>query len=222
MSGLHIDSVSKHFGLRPILNDVFISCNVGDIIGLLGRNGSGKSTLMKIIFGSLDADYKYVRIDEKVIKNITDNRDLLQYLPQHSFLPTNVSIKRIISTLCNLEEALLLFKIDLIRPFLGNRSSELSGGELRLIESLILIYAKSKYVLLDEPFSGLAPLHVEIIKEHIKFMSRKKGFIITDHDYANVLKVSTSLILLQDGKTRKIDHPDQLVEYSYLPATAHL
>jgi lipopolysaccharide export system ATP-binding protein len=63
MSGLHVDSVRKDFGIRRVLNDVFLSCEVGEIVGLLGRNGSGKSSLLKIVFGSCAADYKFVSID---------------------------------------------------------------------------------------------------------------------------------------------------------------
>jgi ABC-type multidrug transport system ATPase subunit len=87
MSGLHADSVRKQIGNKQILNDVFISCKPGQIVGLLGRNGSGKSTLLKIIFGSLNADNKYVAVDGKKIDSLFDNRNLINYLPQDNCLP---------------------------------------------------------------------------------------------------------------------------------------
>ena len=55
---LEIDSIQKKFDLKSILSDVYLKCETGDILGLLGRNGSGKSTLMQIIFGVLKADFK--------------------------------------------------------------------------------------------------------------------------------------------------------------------
>jgi ABC-type multidrug transport system ATPase subunit len=58
---MQVDSVMKAFGTKQVLTDVFLTCDQGEIIGLLGRNGSGKSTLLKIIFGSLAADQKFVK-----------------------------------------------------------------------------------------------------------------------------------------------------------------
>ena len=93
MSVLYVDSVAKDFGLRQVLSDIFIICKQGDIIGLLGRNGSGKSTLLKIIFGALKADHKFVKVNDKQVKSLYDNRNLIQYLPQDSFLPTHITMR---------------------------------------------------------------------------------------------------------------------------------
>ena len=205
MSGLYVDSVTKDFGLRQILSDVFITCKQGEIIGLLGRNGSGKSTLLKIIFGALKADHKFVKVDDKYISSLYDSRNLIQYLPQDSFLPTHIPIKKIISIFCEREQAAQLFEMELIKPFLRQRNNDLSGGEKRLIEIFILLYSKAKYVFLDEPFNGLAPLHIEIIKDKIRELAPEKGFVISDHDYNNDLDISTSIILLHDGETKKIN-----------------
>ncbi len=220
MSGLHVDSVVKDFGLRQVLSDVFISCKPGEIIGLLGRNGSGKSTLLKIIFGVLKANQKFVKVDDKQIRSLYDNRNLIQYLPQDSFLPTNISIRKIISIFCGLEQSVLLFEMELIKPFLDQKNNQLSGGERRLIEIFIMLYSKAKYVLLDEPFNGLAPLHIEIIKERLRERATEKGFIITDHDYTNVLDLSTSVILLHEGETKKIKNHQELIDFGYLPSNS--
>ena len=70
-TGLEIDSILKSFGERTILADVYLKCCRGDIIALFGRNGTGKSTLLNIIFGTLKADRKFIRIDGKVIKGLS-------------------------------------------------------------------------------------------------------------------------------------------------------
>ncbi|MBC7616454.1 MAG: ATP-binding cassette domain-containing protein [Pedobacter sp.] len=218
MSGLYVDSVTKDFGLRQVLSDIFITCQLGEIIGLLGRNGSGKSTLLKIIFGALKADHKFVKVNDKHIRSLYDSRNLIQYLPQDSFLPSHISIKKVISVFCDQEQAAKLFEMELIKPFLHHKSNDLSGGEKRLIEIFILLYSKAKYVLLDEPFNGLAPLHIEIIKDKIRELAPEKGFIISDHDYNNVLAISTSIILLHDGETKKIKDHQELIDFGYLPS----
>lgn len=80
---LKVDSVQLEFDGRKILQDVYLNCTQGQIIGLLGRNGSGKSSLLKIIFGTLTSAYKYVGINDVYIKNGYDNNQMA-YLPQHN------------------------------------------------------------------------------------------------------------------------------------------
>ena len=220
MSGLHVDSVRKRYGDRQILNDVFISCKPGEIIALLGRNGSGKSTLLKIIFGSLSADNKFVKIDDKKIDSLYDSKKLIHYLSQDNHLPNHINIKSIIRCFCDKKNATILLENDLISPFLQKKVNQLSGGEKRILEILLVVHSNVKYVLLDEPFNGSSPLHVEIIKELIKEHSKDKGFIITDHDYANVLDLSSTIILMDNGNTRVINDFSELIEYGYLPASS--
>lgn len=69
---LEVDSVQKYFEHKLVVSDVYLKCETGDIIGLLGRNGSGKSTLLKILFGIVPADYKFVRIDGKLKRKTSE------------------------------------------------------------------------------------------------------------------------------------------------------
>ncbi|RAJ21018.1 ATP-binding cassette domain-containing protein [Pedobacter cryoconitis] len=217
MSGLHVDSVRKHFRFRQVLSDVFISCKKGEVIGLLGRNGSGKSTLLKIIFGSLAAENRFIAIDDIPKNGLFESRGLIGYLPQESFLPGHIKIKSIVSLYCDRNQAAILFDHDLVKPFLGKKSRELSGGERRMIEVLIMIYSTASYLLFDEPFNGIAPIYIEKIKLLIQEHAVKKGFIVTDHDYANILAISSRVIMLHDGAVKKIEGLNDLVDLGYLP-----
>ena len=67
---LEIDSIQKKFDLITILSDVYLKCETGDIVGLLGRNGSGKSTLLQIIFGILKADFKEALLESYRLKDL--------------------------------------------------------------------------------------------------------------------------------------------------------
>lgn len=217
---MQIDSVIKSFGSRQVLTDVFLSCCQGEILGLLGRNGAGKSTLLKIIFGSLFADQKFVRIGNKIINGIFDNRNLVKYLPQDHFLPNHIKVTTIISLFCDKGNALLVKDNDLIKSMLGKKSSQLSGGEKRLLEILLIIHSNAKYILIDEPFNGIAPIYKEEIKNLIKEQSKNKGFIVTDHDYHNILDIATRIILVHDGGLKEISGKDELRRWEYIPATS--
>ncbi|MBN1111977.1 MAG: ATP-binding cassette domain-containing protein [Bacteroidales bacterium] len=221
MSKLHVDSIIKNFDTKQVLTDVFISCQKGDIIGLLGRNGTGKSTLLKIIFGSIPADNKFVKIGDKISSGLFDNRKLIKYLPQDNFLPNHVKVKTIIELFCDKNKAELIKKHKLIVPMLNKKSKQLSGGEKRLLEILLIIYSDSTYSLIDEPFNGVAPLYKEEIKDLIKGQSADKGFIITDHDYRNILDIATRIIIIHDGGTKELKSKKELIDWGYIPETAY-
>lgn len=198
------------------MSDVYLKCETTDIIGLLGRNGSGKSTLLKIIFGIESADFKFVRIDGTVKNNIKDLFAEISYLPQDNYIPNMLSVKKAIQ-LSVLKERILQFYADeIIETMLDKKVSHLSGGELRYLEIKIILNNSSKFVLLDEPYNGLSPLMVEKVNELIAENSKTKGIIISDHNYENVIKISTKLVLLKEGKAHHLLSKDELIEKGYL------
>ncbi|WP_435261158.1 ATP-binding cassette domain-containing protein [Tenacibaculum sp. nBUS_03] len=216
MDYLHVDSISKSYNTKVILSNLFISCRTGDIIGLLGRNGSGKSTLLKIIFGIEKANFKFQKVNDIIIQKQCETSRWINYLPQDNFLPNNYKIKTLINIFCNQENIQDLHKNDFIKPFLNYKSQELSGGEKRIIEILIILNTKSKFVLLDEPFNGISPISIEAIKEMIQKKSKSKGIILTDHDYENVIDISTNVKLLHNCSLFDIKNKEQLKKLGYI------
>lgn len=218
MSILHVDSVTQSFGEKIILRDIYISCETGKIVGLLGRNGSGKSTLLKIIFGTERGNTQFIRVDDKVLQHQADRKNRISYLPQHFFLPKNIAVKHLIPLFCNTESSKQLFQLDLIQPFLYHSAKRLSGGERKIVEALLMIYSDNKFVLLDEPFNGLSPKMIHRLQEIIKDQSQNKGIIISDHRYQEVLDISDEIYLLSDSCLKKITTMEELKLYNYLPA----
>lgn len=217
MSNLYVDSVLKQFDAKQILTDIFLDCKQGDIIGLLGRNGSGKSTLLKIISGALKADNKFIKIDNQKINNIYQARKLIYYLPQDNFLPNHVKLETLIKLNSQKENVNKILLNYLISDLTHKKINQLAGGEKRLIEILMAIYSDSKFVLIDEPFNGVAPIYKEEIKKIVREETANKAFIITDHDYRNVLDLSTKIYLLHDGGLRRISNKTELQDWNYIP-----
>lgn len=215
MQELFIDSVAHRFGEQTILNGVFINCKIGEVVGLLGRNGSGKSTLLKIIFGSIKPNNKHLKLDGKLLAKGYLSKEIA-YLPQDNFIPNNITVLQAIKIFCTKHQKELL-KVQFVAYNLNKKFKDFSGGESRFLEALILIYSNAQFVLLDEPFSQLAPLLVDEIKQHVNDMKQFKGFIITDHYYRSILNVSDRIVLLHNGSNYKINNIDDLILHGYLP-----
>jgi ABC-type multidrug transport system ATPase subunit len=213
---LEIDSVQKSFDNKSVLSDVYLKCETGDIIGLLGRNGSGKSTLLKIIFGIEPAEFKFVRIDGFVKTKTRDLFAEISYLSQENCIPSLFSVKKVIRLSVSKEKIFDFYLDETIAAMLNKNIAHLSGGELRYLEIKIVLCNSSKFVLLDEPYNGLSPIMVEKVNLLITENARAKGIIITDHNYENVIVISTKLILMKDGKAHHLSHKNELIEKGYL------
>jgi len=209
---LEVDSAMVSFDDRKVLTGCYLKCETGDIIGILGRNGCGKSSLLKIIFGTLFTYNKFIRINQKVYNHPYKHGNLIAYLPQHDFLPKNISIEKIINVYLPNKTIRAKISNDIrLKNHLKKRISELSGGELRYLEIMLLVNLDTKFILLDEPFSKVEPLYKEVIAELIRQHRSTKGFIITDHDYTNIIAVS-------DGISRPVTNLYELEKWNYVPA----
>jgi ABC-type multidrug transport system ATPase subunit len=212
---LEFDGIQFSFGERQLLSGIYVKCEQGKVTGLLGRNGTGKSTLLKIVFGALAAEISSVRIDMASVMFPAFRSGKIAYLPQESFVPSDFTLRRILA----------LYKIDAKRitdhfpEFLDRldfQSAELSGGNLRLFEVLLIVNSKASFCLLDEPFTGLSPALVERLQVVITLEKSNKGILITDHLYRQVMQLSDSLYLLTNGRTYHIKDQDELVQRGYL------
>jgi len=217
MVGLHVDSVNKSYGGKIVLSDIYLSCKPGEIVGLLGRNGSGKSTLMKIIFGSVIAENRFIKIDSQRVSKPFENFNKVRYLPQDSYLPKDVPIDKIIRLFGDYLDATKVKDDPFISKFLQKTSRQLSGGEKRIIEILLMVYSNSRYILLDEPFNGVAPKNIVDIKSRIREQSQTKGIILTDHDYRNIVDISDRILLLFDGGTKEVKSMEEIKYWGYVP-----
>jgi len=216
LNHLHVDSIQKQFVGRHILTDIFLNCSTGDVVGLLGRNGTGKSTLMKIIAFALKADFRHVSINGKALLNTADNRQLISYLPQEQFIPGHIKIKSAFQIYCHPSKLNTIYNDRFIKPLLHRKTHALSGGELRYLEIMLLLYSESQFCLLDEPFKGIAPLYKEKIADLIIQNATEKGIIISDHDYKNVMKVTNKNYILNDGGTYEVKNEEDLRDWKYI------
>jgi len=212
---LEIDNVELYFKKKRILSGIYLKAETGKITGILGSNGSGKTCLLNIVFGSLKPKYKLVRVDSKPILKPLYQTKLAAYLPQHHFIPNSMKVKTAFN-LFGVSWTKFITDFESFSIFKNTNINKLSGGERRLIETYIILKSDRKIIVLDEPFSHLAPLHIENIKALISEEKQHKIIIITDHMYRHIIDTSDYIYLIESGHTKRINDLLELKDYKYL------
>lgn len=212
---LEIDNIELSFGTKEILHGIYLSAKTGKITGILGRNGCGKTSLLKILFGNLNSKYGNVRVDGKHQKKKLFKTGKVAYLPQHQLLPNYISLK----------EAFNVFDVDWI-SFVNffpsfkvheiQKVKNLSTGELRVIETYLILNSNKDIILLDEPFSFIAPIYVDRIKTILQEKKMKSVIVITDHYYNDILEVSDTIYFIKNGYSKVIGSKTDLENEGYL------
>jgi ABC-type multidrug transport system ATPase subunit len=200
------------------LRDVSFSLETGEIIGLFGRNGSGKSTLLKILFGNIKADAITVSLNNQALKisEVIPKQHII-YVPQHHFLPKTMKVRDVIIMFHPEEKEQDAVFYDLhIATMTHKKTGELSLGELKYFEVVLLSQLPHPFIMLDEPFSMLEPLHKEKLKERLFELIETKGIIITDHYYNDVLDVATKSMVIKGGVSFPVSSIKDLKEFEYL------
>ena len=219
---LEADSVRHSVSGRRILAGVYVKVAVGEVLGLLGRNGTGKSSLMKIIFGVLPCESGNIRLNGEPCSKPFATK-AVSYLPQNGLLPTSGKVSVMIDLFLGDPAAAKAAKSEeRISAHLDKRVRELSGGLRRYLEVLLILNLRSSFVLLDEPFAGIEPIYRERIKQWIKEASKTKGILITDHDYLDILDLTSNISLISKGNLIPIRDPEALKDYGFIPMKAVL
>ncbi len=212
---LEADGIVLSYRHTNVLSNVYLKCRPGEIVGLLGRNGCGKSSLLKIMFGVLAGECQSVRVDGRYVYPAYRHYRGIKLLPQEPFLPEGLRVK----------EAYRLFAGSESPP--GNELPEirqrwelwigdLSGGEKRIVETLLLLLSDARYLLLDEPFTHLSPVQIERLLHLLRTHGAGKGIILSDHQYRYVLSLCHRVVLLTQGRTVALNNPQELVDQGYI------
>jgi len=210
---LHTASLAKRFGKREVVRGVDLAVNAGEIVGLLGPNGAGKTTTFYMIVGLVPATRGHVRLDDRDITKRPMYRRArlgLGYLPQEPSvfrkLTVYDNIQAIVETLPvprkERHDFVMMHLEELGLDHLAKqRAYTLSGGERRRLEITRALVARPRFMLLDEPFSGVDPISVAEVQEIILGLKSKDiGVLITDHNVRETLKIVDRAYLIHEGE----------------------
>ncbi len=213
----------KRFGRRVVVKGVDIRIATGEIVGLLGRNGAGKTTCFQMIVGLLHPDEGGVFLDDREVTALPSDRRAragLAYLPQENsiFLKAtvtdNLRLGLELGPFPKVEREKIVS--DLLEEFglaglAGQGADSLSGGERRRLEICRALTLRPKFLLLDEPFTGIDPLTVhEIQQSLVRLKKRGIGVLLSDHNVRDTFQIVDRALIIDEGDILAEDTPDRL------------
>ena len=222
--GLIVNKISKTYGNKKVVRDISLSIKRGQIVGLLGPNGAGKTTTFYMIVGLVKPDTGNILLDKIDLTKAPiylRGAKGIGYLPQEPsiFRGMNVednllSIIEVVEKDKNKHQIILQgllneFNISHVRK---SKSLVLSGGERRRLEIARTLAANPKFLLLDEPLTGIDPVSIEEIKIIIKTLIKKNiGVLITDHNVRETLKIVNKVYIVNEGSIYFEGSPEEAV-----------
>ena len=206
---LKVDHVTKYYGDFKAVDDLSFDVNDGEIFGLLGVNGAGKTTTFRMIMNLLDDYEGTITFDGKKIDyNITNK---IGFLTEERSLLTKLTVKEQIlfyGHLKGMNEEKILKKLDYwldrfdVTEYKDKKIKELSKGNQQKIQFISSIINDPKLLILDEPFSGLDPLNIELFKNVIlEFKEKGTTIIFSSHRMDHVEMFCEKLVILLKGKS---------------------
>ena len=218
------ENICKTYNGRKIVNNIDVSFSTNKVIGILGPNGAGKTTLFSILVGLVAPDRGNIFLDEEDITSLPvykRARKGIVYLPQDCSIFSGLNVEDNIRSILELHTS---NNIDLILNHLLNSFSlshlrkakaiSLSGGEKRKVEIARALAANPKFLLLDEPFSGIDPISITEISAIIKKLNAMQiGIIITDHNVRETLQVLDNVYIVADGRILMHGTPKEIVAH---------
>lgn len=211
-SKLKVDSLRKKFGGKDVVRGVDLEAKGGEVVGLLGPNGAGKTTTFSMVAGFLRPSGGSIMLDDVDLSKMPAYKRAksgLVYLPQESSVFRKLTVEQNIQAIA---ETLSLNKTDqaeLIEKRLDElnlthlakqKAYTLSGGERRRLEITRALTLSPKFLLLDEPFSGVDPISVsEVTQIILKLKKQGIGIFLTDHNVRETLRAVDRAYLLYDG-----------------------
>ncbi len=224
--GLVALNLGKAFKKRPVLRNVSLSLQRGEVVGLLGPNGAGKTTCFYIVTGLIAADYGSIMLDGHDITELPMYRRArlgIGYLPQEASIFRGLTVENNIRAMlvvaeplpdrreARLEELLAEFSLTHLRrtPALA-----LSGGERRRVEIARSLASQPNFILLDEPLAGIDPIAVNDIRDLVAHLKdRGIGVLITDHNVRETLDIVDRAYILHNGEVLMEGLPPEIVNH---------
>lgn len=205
---LKLENVRKTYGSLVAVDDLSFTVKDGEIFGLLGENGAGKTTTFRMIMGLLEPDKGNITLNGKKIDY--NETDKIGFVTEERSLLTKLTVKEMIEyygVLKGMDEKNIDKKLDYwlekfeIKDYKFKKIKELSKGNQQKIQFISAVINDPKLLILDEPFTGLDPINVGLLKKAVKELQKKGcSIIFSSHQMEYIEDFCEQLIILVHGK----------------------
>ncbi len=231
---LHTRDLTKSYNGRKVVNKVSLHMKTGEIVGLFGPNGAGKTTTFYMIIGFIKPDQGKILLGSEEITDLPmfmRARKGITYLPQEPSIFKKMSVEDNLKSILefnNVDNTLMGHKVaELLESFKldhlsKNSADSLSGGERRRLEIARALMIAPRFMLLDEPFSGIDPISVSDLKKIINGLKMKDiGILLSDHNVRDSLPLCDRAYVVNNGQVLLEGTPenvanDKIVREVYL------
>ena len=206
---LEVKGVTLKYGDFVAVDDLSFEVKPGEIFGLLGTNGAGKTTTFRTIMGLLYPSKGYVRYNGSFVSYETV--DQIGYMIEERSLLTKMTVKDLMlyfGQLKNVSVEDILKRLDYwlerfnIKDYKNKKIKELSKGNQQKIQFISALINNPSLLVLDEPFSGLDVINIELFVEVIReFQAKGATIIFSSHQIDHVESFCERLVVLEKGKT---------------------
>lgn len=203
----------REYGRRAVVNEVDLEVHAGEIVGLLGPNGAGKTTSFYMIVGLIKATRGRVFINEQDVTGVPmylRARMGIGYLPQEPSVFRRLTVEENLMAVAETLQSTRAERKEIVAKGLEElsltrlakqRAYTLSGGERRRLEIARALVTRPKFLLMDEPFSGVDPISVADVQGIVRELkTRGIGVLITDHNVRETLSIVDRAYLMHNGK----------------------
>ncbi len=210
---IRTEALVKVFGQRAVVNGVDLRVDAGEVVGLLGRNGAGKTTTFYMIVGLIPVTRGRVFISGTDATRLRMHRRArlgVGYLPQEASVFRQLTVEENILAIV---ETLPVPRRDRparvrrhlddlgLAPLAKQKAYTLSGGERRRLEIARALVTTPRFLLMDEPFSGVDPISVaDVQKIVLQLRERGIGVLITDHNVRETLNIVDRGYIIHEGR----------------------
>ena len=224
-----LENISLSFGKRKILENINISTNEGEIVGLLGPNGVGKSTIFNLITGLLKPDYGSIKINSKTVNDypiyLRSKKFKIGYVPQYggyfhnlTLLENLKAISEITINKQNIRDnkinyLIAKFELDAVRDI---KAKYLSGGQKKRLVIALSLLTDPKILLLDEPFAALDVMTIKKLQRIIVDLQSEENIsvILCDHQARDLLLCVDKAFVISNCNVIASGTPSDLIKDS--------
>lgn len=212
---LETRNLVKVYKGRRVVDDVSLGIDTGEIVGLLGPNGAGKTTTFYMMVGLVKPDDGRVMLDGKDVTSkpmFQRARQGLGYLAQEPSIFRKLSVAEnllLVQEMNGISRKERLARTDALLAEFGlsalrnQKGQVLSGGERRRVEIARALATDPKFILLDEPFTGVDPIAIGDIQDIVAQLKEKGiGIVITDHNVRETLAITDRAYIMSEGEIK--------------------